>query len=117
MYYLVKYNAACDYNFTVNGFAIVSINMWTKIIENIENIKQAFEIKLGPNQKVYYEDGIDLLQDFDIEEVSFIEAFIIIDKLIDAEYIENPKTLLNKEFLVESGIFPDLYKLISITSK
>jgi hypothetical protein len=114
-YYLVKYNAACDYGFTVNGNAVVSHELWLNLISDIGEIKNPFNIALGTNQEVYYEDGIDLIQDFDIEELNANEAYIFIDKLIfnDVEYIEDINKILETDFLVESGIFPDIFKLIS----
>lgn len=115
MYYLIKYNAACDYGFIINGIAVVSKELWISIIDEVSEIDYPFNFALGSNQKIYYEDGLDLIQDFDIEELSKAEAFIIIEKLImnDVDYIDNLPKLFEDLFLVETGNFPDMFMLVS----
>lgn len=118
MYYLIKYTGACDLEFLVHGMAIVSKNLWENIIEETSYIKFPFSIALGKNQEVAYDDGIDLLRDFTLEVLTKEEAYVIIDKVIMSEIdyiedIEDINSLMEFEFLVEYGIFPDMFRLIS----
>ena len=115
MYFLVKFNAACDYGFIVNGIAVVSKSLWFNLLDDVQNINNPFHFALGTRQKIEYEDGLDLIQDFDVEELSRAEAIIMVEKLImsEVDYIDNIASLFENEFLVETGNFPDMFMLVS----
>ena len=74
---LVKFESNWADEMDVCGFAVMSSDEWNKVRQIILLIKDEFSISVGTNEEIEYENGQELLDEYEVCEISDDESQII----------------------------------------